>query len=141
MKREEAQREAEERMERARRAERRQMVVEAETVQKSREARLREREERMREREEAALSNAVAESQGLQRPHLLVGDTDSEYDSPAPRAAVRSLATSGTSTPKVMQAGAAKSQRSTERWQLACEVCAMTGWNLVSVCECIVFMC
>ena len=131
MKREEAHREAEERMDRARRAERRQAVQEAEVIQKSREARHRDREERLKEREEAALSNAVADSQGLPRPHVALGDTDSEYDSPAPRAAFRSTAASATSTPKITLVGTAKSQKNTDRWQLACEICAMTGWNLV----------
>ncbi|EIW72895.1 hypothetical protein TREMEDRAFT_59057 [Tremella mesenterica DSM 1558] len=127
LRREAAQREMEERMERVRMEELRAAKEEAEAIarERAREERLREREERALAREEAALAKVIAEQKAKERAErereerLRRREGGSEFDGDRKG--------NGTTTP-VTSAGVVKGQG--ERWELNCEICRKTGWNL-----------
>jgi len=130
-----ANREMEVRMERSRRAEARAAREEAELIsrERARDDRLKEREERAAAREEAVVKQQMAEEDARQaterrrrRREARSMGTMSESEDEAPTNGM----TSGTITPR-MTAGTAKANGG-EEWELNCEVCRKTGWNLAS---------
>ncbi len=132
LRRENANREMEERMERSRRAEARAAREEAEFTsrERAREDRLKEREERAAAREDAILRQHLAdekakiarEKRRLQREgESIKTGSDSEDDVQTHGKA------SGTITPKTTAAKATGG----DKWELNCEVCRRTGWDLV----------
>ena len=122
-------------MDRSRREEARAARDEIDLISRdrAREERLKEREERATAREEAVLRQHLAEEQvkwgrdrrkeGREREGA---ETDSDSEDNVPT----NGKTSGTVTPKTT-AGEAKSNGG-GRWELSCEICRKTGWNLVS---------
>lgn len=116
-----AQREMEERMERTRWEETRQEREEAEAARKEQERhdRLREREERAQAREEAIQAKAREESEKVEK-----AERDRQE-----RARRREEGFT-VSTPEA--GGASGSGSQSDRWELNCEVCKKTGWNVVS---------
>ncbi|WVR05567.1 hypothetical protein IAU60_002586 [Kwoniella sp. DSM 27419] len=131
MRHEAAQREMEERMERARNEETRQAREEAEAIarEKAREDRLREREERAAAREEAIMRKAEEEVRDREKRERRrekrkrrregeeVSDDSEDEDGIATKRGSTAPIGNGTATPQ-------------ERWELKCEVCLKQGWNL-----------
>lgn len=112
-----AEREMEQRMTSQRLQEKRIAKEEAEAAarEKAREDRLREREERAQAREEAILWKEKEKERELQM--------QKDERERRKRRRLEGHSASGTSTPT-----AAGSQ---ERWELACEICKLQGWNIV----------
>ncbi|WVQ85710.1 hypothetical protein IAT38_007876 [Cryptococcus sp. DSM 104549] len=135
-----AQREMEERMEKNRAEEQRQAAEaeEAAAREKAREDRLREREERAAAREEALAKKAEEEAKAKEKMERKrekrkrrregeVVSSDSEEESGVGSVKPGSGAASGTITPS--QSTASKATTG-DRWELNCEVCLKTGWNV-----------
>ena len=147
MRREQAQREMEERMERTRTEEMRKAKEEAEALarEKAREDRLKEREERAQAREEAALRKAEEEQKAKEKEERrrekrkrrregeIVSDDSEDESSQAPSRRSRTMTPShmGETTNQKSKVGAGKAVAG-NRWELGCEVCGMHGWNIVS---------
>ena len=135
MKREKAQREMEERMERQRREETRIAREEAELIarERAREDRLKEREERAAAREGAAAARLVADQDAKDQA---VKDRESrkrrrdlgleDWDDSS-REGSRALTPARGKTPNGVSA-----KNGDDRWELNCEVCRKHGWNIVS---------
>ncbi|WVQ96981.1 hypothetical protein IAU59_004090 [Kwoniella sp. CBS 9459] len=133
IRREAAEREMEERMEKIRAEELRKAAEEAEHLarEKAREERLREREERAAAREEALLRKAEEEAREREKKERrrekrkrrregeeVSDDSEDEMvNAPVANGSKRATPANGIATPQ-------------ERWELACEVCKKTGWNL-----------
>jgi hypothetical protein len=116
-----AQREMEERMERTRYESTRQEREEAEHARREqeREARLREREDRAQAREEAILVKAREETEKAEK-----AERDRQY-----RAKRREEGFT-VGTPET--GGPSSGSNQLDRWELNCEICKKTGWNVVS---------
>ncbi len=142
---EKAQREMEERMQRARNQEARAAKEEAEraNMEQDRESRLREREERLRQREAAALQKALDEVEAKERAERereerlqrreAGGPASHSQDgtaSPRPAEASPSHLTLKIKRPLVPRVAAVEASAN---WELACEVCGQHGWNVVSI--------
>ncbi|WVF70980.1 hypothetical protein IAT40_005776 [Kwoniella sp. CBS 6097] len=133
IRREAAEREMEERMEKIRAEELRKAAEEAEHLarEKAREERLREREERAAAREEALLKKAEEEAREREKKERrrekrkrrregeeVSDDSEDEVvNAPVANGDKRGTTANGTDTPQ-------------EKWELACEVCKKSGWNL-----------
>lgn len=134
LRREQAQREMEERMERVRREEARVAREEADLVarERAREDRLREREDRANAREQAIMARAVAEQEAKEKAERdrqaravrrklgSAVNSDDEGEGPSVESAVAPRTT----------AGQAKEAGANDGWEINCEVCLKTGWNL-----------
>ena len=134
LRREQAQREMEERMERVRREEARVAKEESELLarERAREERLREREDRANAREQAILAKAVAEQEAKEK-------AERDREARARRRELGSTVNSddegeggpdGAAVAPKTTAGQAKEAGASDRWELNCEVCLKTGWNL-----------
>ncbi|KAK4683745.1 hypothetical protein P7C73_g6483, partial [Tremellales sp. Uapishka_1] len=129
---EKAQQDMEDRMERSRREETRKQreEVEVQKQEKSREERLREREDRMAKREEEEFKRVLEEEKAKRRrerrARRRLGEqvTDSEGDEGG--------MFSSTPTPVLekLKRPREKVAKEKEGWELNCEICRMTGWNL-----------
>ncbi|WWD18222.1 hypothetical protein CI109_102672 [Kwoniella shandongensis] len=140
--REQAEREMEERMEKNRLEEQRKAREEAELLarEKAREERLKEREERAAAREEALAKKAEEEQRIKDKAERLrekrkrrregeeVSSDEEEDNHPTGRNTARGSRTA-TGTPGVVD-GRSNGAAAGEAWELNCEVCRKTGWNL-----------
>ncbi|KAK8865602.1 hypothetical protein IAR55_000746 [Kwoniella newhampshirensis] len=140
--REQAEREMEERMEKNRLEEQRKAREEAELLarEKAREERLKEREERAAAREEALAKKAEEEQKIKDKAERLrekrkrrregeeVSSDEEDEGQQTGRTTGRASRT-GTVTPSVGD-GKAPGASAGEAWELNCEVCRKTGWNI-----------
>ena len=125
VRRETAQREMEERMEKTQKEESRKDREEAELArrEKARDERLKEREERAQAREEAILAKAREEQDRLDRAERERQERARRREEGLPHERSVSAADPG---------DISQDQDQAEGWELNCEVCKKTGWNLVS---------
>lgn len=124
VRRETAQREMEERMAKTQKEESRKEREEAELArrEKARDERLKEREERLQAREEAILAKAREETERLDRAERERQERARRREAGLPQERSVSATAPGDND-----------QDQAEGWELNCEVCKKTGWNLVSL--------
>ena len=123
VRRETAQREMEERMAKTQKEESRKQKDDAELArrEKARDERLKEREERLQAREEAILAKAREETERLDRAERERQERARRREAGLPQERSVSATAPG-----------GDDQEEAEGWELNCEVCKKTGWNLVS---------
>ena len=124
LRRETAQREMEERMAKTQKEESRKEKEEAELARReiARIERLKEREERAQAREEAIQAKAREEAERLERAEHERQERARRREAGLPQERSVSATAPGDD-----------GQDQAEGWELNCEVCKKTGWNLVSV--------
>ncbi|KAI9634429.1 uncharacterized protein MKK02DRAFT_7781, partial [Dioszegia hungarica] len=140
LRREKAQREMEERMEKSRRDENSKATVEATAIsqEKAREDRVKEREDRIAARELAAVQKAEEEQKAkdkadrarIRRQRRREGEVVETSEESEGEGSVRpsTAKRSRVSTPVVPAKKGRKA--SDEGWELNCEVCRKSGWNI-----------
>ncbi|ORY23948.1 hypothetical protein BCR39DRAFT_548463 [Naematelia encephala] len=136
LRREKAHREMEERMQRAEKEQDRQKKDEAEALarEKAREERLREREERATARQQAVLDRMMAEQEAKERAEyereMRLRRREGDTSIPPSEDGSRRARESAPSSPRPTSKGRGLAQPVSERWELNCEICRKSGWNI-----------